>query len=73
MLLDEFGLKLTERDGKAEFADIGFDGDFPEGDDADEDLSGGLNPGTGAGRKLRIVFEEPEEGVGVEEDGHGYI
>jgi hypothetical protein len=70
---DEFGFELAEGEGEGEFADVAFDGDFPEGDDAGKDDRGGFDAGTGAGGQLGIIFEEPEEGVGVEEDGHDYM
>ena len=56
VLGDQFELKLIEGDGECEFADVGFDGDFPEGDDAYEDCGAGLNADSGAVGQLRIIF-----------------
>lgn len=70
---NEFGFDLAKGDAQGKFADVAFNGDFPEGDDTGEDDRGCFDAGTGGGGQLGVVFEKPEEGVGVEEDGHGYI
>lgn len=69
----EFGFEIAEGEAESEFTDVGFDGDFPEGDDADENGGAGFDAGAGVGGQLGVVFQEPEEGVGIEEDGHGYM
>lgn len=70
---DEFGLDVAERDKKVEFADVGFDANFPEGHDADENRWGGFDAVTGGCGEFWVVFEEPEDCMGVEEEGHLHV
>ena len=63
---DEVGFDRVEGEGEVEFADVGFDGDFPEGDDADVDGGGRFDEAAGGGWELGVVFEEPDQGMGVE-------
>ncbi len=70
---DEVRFNCVEGKGELEFADVGFDSDFPQGDDADEESGGGLDLDAGDGGKLRVVFEKPDQGVGVEQMRHGYM
>ena len=70
---DEVGFDRVEGEREGEFADVGFDGDFPEGDNADKDGRGSFDLSAGNGWESRIVFKEPDEGVGIEKIGHGYM
>jgi len=67
------GFDCIEWKGEGKFADVGFDGDFPEGDDTDENGWGGFDLSTDGGWEARIVFEKPDESVGVEDVRHNYM
>jgi hypothetical protein len=69
----EVGFDRVERENEGEFANVGFDSNFPERDDTDKDGGGGFNLSAGGGWKSSIVFEKPDEGMGVEEISHGYM
>jgi hypothetical protein len=68
----EVGFDRVEGKGKGEFADIGFDGDLLERDDADKYGGSGFDLGASDGWESRVVFEKPDEGMSVEEEGHRY-
>jgi hypothetical protein len=70
---DEVGVDGLEGEGEGEFSDVSFDGDFPKGSDAGKDDGGSFDLSSGDGWEPGVVFQEPNEGVGVEQDGHNYI
>ena len=55
---DEVGFDRVEGEGEVEFADVCFDSDFPEGDDADVNDGGGFDEVAGGGWELEVIFEE---------------
>ena len=69
----EVGFDRIERESEGELANVGFDGNFPKGGNADEDSGSGFDASAGGSGEARVVFKKPDEGVGIEEMGHGYM